>query len=303
MMFVANACLRGAGDTLTPALAMITVDVVNIVFTWGFTRGMFGLPNWGFNGIALGTLIAYFVGGVLQVIVLLVGRGGIRLHLHRLRPHVADMKRVLRIGVPSGLTDAINWVANFALIRVVNRTAPLNVAAAAHNNAIRIESISYMSGFAVAIAVATMVGQSLGMKDPRRAQRSAYLGYLIGGGFMTLAGVFFILFARWPAAIMAAEPDVRDLTARCLQITGFCQVGFAAAIVFGGALRGAGDTLAVMLITVITILLLRFGGVWVLGRLGQPLPVIWMVLATDLFVRGVLIYARFLHGGWKKIKV
>src|SRR5437764_9751302 len=53
LMFVANACLRGAGDTLTPAVAMITVDVVNIVFTWGFTRGLFGLPNMGFTGIAI----------------------------------------------------------------------------------------------------------------------------------------------------------------------------------------------------------------------------------------------------------
>src|SRR6185295_1656623 len=157
-------------------------------------------------------------------------------------------------------------------IRIVNRTAPLNVAAAAHNNAIRIESISYMTGFAVAIAVATMVGQSLGMKDPRRAQRSAYLGYAIGGGFMTLAGLLFIFFSRIPASILAQEPDIRDLTARCLQITGFCQVSFAAAIVFGGALRGAGDTLAVMLITLGSILVLRLGGVWVAGQLLQPLP-------------------------------
>ena len=52
----------------------------------------------------------------------------------------------------------------------------------------RIESISYMTGFAIAVAVATMVGQSLGMKDPRRAQRVAYLGYAIGGGFMTFVG-------------------------------------------------------------------------------------------------------------------
>jgi len=303
MMIVANSCLRGAGDTLTPAIAMIVVDVVNIFFTWGFTRGMFGLPNMGFDGIAIGTVIAYITGGVLQIIVLLIGRGGIRLHLHRLRPHVRDMRRVLRIGVPGGATEAINWMASFVVLRVVNQTEPVNVAAAAHTNSIRIESISYMTGFAVAIAVATMVGQSLGMKDPKRAQRSAYLGYAIGGGFMTLAGLFFIFFSRIPASILAQEPDIRDLTARCLQITGFCQISFAAAIVFGGALRGAGDTLAVMLITLGSILVLRLGGVWVAGQLHQPLPVIWILLASDLFLRGILIYGRFLHGGWKRIKV
>ncbi|HYO09971.1 MAG TPA: MATE family efflux transporter [Tepidisphaeraceae bacterium] len=304
VMFVANACLRGAGDTLTPALAMIVVDVVNVVLSCGLTWGLFGLPAMGFTGIAIGTLVAYVAGGTLQVVVLIVGRGGIRLHLHRLRPHWRDMKRILRIGVPSGLTDAVNWIANFALIRIVNRTEPLNVAAAAHINAVRIESLSYMAGFAISIAVATMVGQSLGMKDPRRAGRSAYYGYLLGGGFMTFVGVLFIFFAHVPTRWMVEDPQVRDLTVRCLQITGFCQAGFAAAIIFGGALRGAGDTLAVMLITMISILILRLGGVmFVGGYLKQPLPIIWVILATDLFLRGMLVYGRFLHGGWKRVKV
>lgn len=304
MMFVANACLRGAGDTLTPAISMIVVDVVNIFFTWGFTRGMFGLPNLGFDGIAIGTVIAYIAGGVLQVIVLLVGRGGIKLHIHRLRPHLHDMQRIVRIGVPSGMTDLINWVASFVLIKIVNRTEPLNIAAAAHTNTVRIEAVSYMSGFAVGIAVATMVGQSLGMKDPRRANRSAYLGYAIGGGFMTFVGILFILFGDYPARWMAEDPQVRDLTASCLRITGFCQISFAAAIIFGGALRGAGDTMAVMMLTLVSVLLFRVGGVVIVGGvMHKALPYIWIMLATDLFIRGILMYSRFLNGGWKKIKV
>ncbi len=303
VMFVANACLRGAGDTLTPAVSMIVVDVLNVIFSCGLTWGLWGLPEMGFDGIAIGTMIAYVGGGALQIAVLLVGRGGIKLHLHRLRPHARDMKRIIRIGVPAGLTDAINWIANFGLLKVVNRTEPLNVAAASHINAVRIESISYMTGFAIAVAVTTMVGQSLGMRDPRRAERAAYLGYAIGGGFMALVGVLFIFFAQYPAALLAGDPEVRDLTARCLQITGFCQAGFAAAIIFGGALRGAGDTFAVLLITMVSILTLRLGGVWLLGYYRQPLPMIWILLAADLFIRGLLVYGRFLHGGWKRIKV
>lgn len=303
VMFVANACLRGAGDTRTPAIAMIIVDIVNVIFSWGLTWGWWGLPRMGFNGIAVGTLIAYIAGGVIQLIVLFAGRGGIQLHLHRLRPHWRDMKRIIRIGIPAGLTDTINWFANFALIQVVNRTEPINIASAAHINTVRIESLSYMTGFAVSIAVATMVGQSLGMKDMRRAQRSAYLGFALGGGFMALMGFVFMLFGHALAALMVTDPQVLDLTTRCLQITGFCQLGFAAAIVFGGALRGAGDTFAVMLITMATMLTVRFGGVLILAHFHQPLPVIWILLATDLFIRGILIYGRFLHGGWKKIKV
>src|SRR5437868_13602874 len=61
VMFVANACLRGAGDTITPAICMIVVDIVNVFFSLGFPWGRFGMPALGFNGIAIGTVIAYIV--------------------------------------------------------------------------------------------------------------------------------------------------------------------------------------------------------------------------------------------------
>src|SRR5215212_5344967 len=55
LMLVANACLRGAGDTLSPALSMIAVDVINMFFSAGLTFGWMGMPRLGFDGIALGT--------------------------------------------------------------------------------------------------------------------------------------------------------------------------------------------------------------------------------------------------------
>lgn len=304
VMFVASACLRGAGDTLTPGIAMIVVDLVNIFFSWGFTRGLWGMPRLGFVGIAIGTVIAYIAGGLLQFGVLWFGRGKIKLHTHRLRPHWMDMKRILRIGLPSGIGDSLNFMANFVLVMVINQTDPTSNSSAAHNIAIRIESLSYMSGFAIAVAATTLVGQALGENNPPKAQRSAYLAYAIGGGFMALMGIAFIFLGKYPAMFLADEPTVRHLAARCLFITGFCQAGFAAAIIFGGALRGAGDTISVMLLQLASILTLRLGGVLIVGlwlRLG--LAAIWVVLASELLIRGSLIYGRFLHGGWKKVQV
>src|SRR5207302_932486 len=65
LMYAAGACLRGAGDSLTPAIAMVVVDVVNMTFSAALTRGWFGLPVMGFRGIAIGTVVAYVVGGFL----------------------------------------------------------------------------------------------------------------------------------------------------------------------------------------------------------------------------------------------
>jgi Na+-driven multidrug efflux pump len=210
----------------------------------------------------------------------------------------------LRIGLPAGFADAIQWIANFALVIVINSMDKTLVSSAAHNNTIKIESLSYLAGFAFATAAATMVGQSLGMGDLQRAERSAYLGYLSGGGFMALMGLMFIFFGGYPARMMSDDPRVIDLTTRCLHITGFCQAGFAAAMIFGGALRGAGDTYKQMALQLASIVLLRFGGVMVVALVfHQGLTVMWVVLARELFIRGSLMFARFAHGGWKRIEV
>jgi putative MATE family efflux protein len=304
VMFVANACLRGAGDTVTPAVVMMLVDLINAALSFALTYGWFGLPAMGFEGIAWGTVIAYIAGGVIQFAVLTKGRGGIRLHLHRLRPHWHTMRRVLRIGIPSGAEGLIAWLAQFSIVIIINLLDPTYRMAAAHVNAIRLESMSYLGGFAFATAAATMVGQSLGMRDPRRAKRAAYLSFAVGGGFMTGCGIAFILLAHYPAAWISADPEIAAQTARCLQITGFCQFGFAAAMIFGGAMRGAGDTTVVMMINLASVLLLRLAGVLIVTLwLGLGLTAIWIVLSTELLIRGVLMYARFLHGGWRHIQV
>ncbi|MGH7178419.1 MAG: MATE family efflux transporter, partial [Tepidisphaeraceae bacterium] len=242
VMMIANACLRGAGDTLTPAVVFIIVDIVNVILSFALTYGWGPLPKLGFEGIALGTVIAYVTGGVIQIAVLLHGRGGIRLFLHRLRPHWYDMKRLLRIGIPSGMEGLLQWGANFGVVAVVNRMDATNVSAAAHLNSIRIEAVSYLAGFGVATAAATMVGQSLGMGDPRRATRAAWMAYLLGGTMMLVCGVAFIALGSPLARILSGDPRVIELTRQCLFITGFVQAFFALGIIFGGALRGAGDT-------------------------------------------------------------
>jgi putative MATE family efflux protein len=309
VMFIANACLRGAGDSLTPAVSMIIVDIVNIVFSWGLTYGLVvhgrrWMPEMGFDGIAIGTVIGYIVGGLVQMIVLIHGRGGIRLHLHRLRPHWHNIQRLFRIGLPSGLENLLQWIANFGVLIVINQTDPSNSSAAAHINTVRIEALSYMAGFAIATGAATMVGQSLGMKKPDRATRCGYLAFIVGAAIMATCGLFFIFFGSIPARWMSDVPAIAALTARCLRITGTIQVGFAGAIVFGGALRGAGDTFVVMVINLASILGLRLVGVLIVGLwLHLGLPAIWMVLAGELFFRGVMMFARFRRGNWQASEV
>jgi len=304
VLMVANACLRGAGDTVTPAVAMVIVDLVNIGVAFSLTYGWFGLPALGFRGIAIGAVSSYIIGGLIQLTVLLIGRGGIRLHLHRLRPHWHNLRRLLRIGLPSGAESGAMWAVNFVLIQLINGMDPSAAAGAAHAVTVRIEGFSYLTGFAMAIAATTMVGQSLGMKDPRRAERSALLAFALGGSIMTLFGICYVLFGQWMAGVMSEDPNVVALTTRCLFITGFVQAGFAAGIIFGGSLRGAGDTLSVMIINLSSLLCVRLVGVVVLVKVfNAGLAAVWLLLSVELMLRGIAMFVRFRHGGWKKVKV
>jgi putative MATE family efflux protein len=305
LMFIAGSCQRGGGDTLSPAIVMIIVDIINALFSWALCRGWFGLPAMGFNGIAIGTVIAYLSGGVIQLCMLLNKNSSVRLHLHRMRPHLLTIKRLFKIGAPALVESLLAWLANFGVIAIINRVDPTNVMSSAHMNTVRLEGISFLSGIAFATAAATMVGTNLGRKDTERATQSAYLAFFAGGSFMAVCGLLMITLGRYPAEwISPGDTRIIHLTTVCLRITGCIQSGFAASLIFGGALRGAGDTLAAMTVSLSTTIGLRFTGVIIVGywlRLG--LAAVWCVLAAELFIRGVLMYLRFASGKWKQLQI
>ena len=302
--FIGNACLRGSGDTLTPAAAMIVIDVVNIGLSFGLCYGLGPLPQMGFAGIAIGTAVAYGGGAFVVLAALLSGksRSGLRLYAHRLRPAPATIRRILRVGLPSGAEGLIFWGANFVVLFLVNTLGV--VPAAAHNVVIRVEAFSYMTGYAISTAVATMVGQSLGMGNPIRARRSGTIAMAAGGGIMTGVGLLFVVAPRAFCGLLSDDPAVVGAASAALRVAGFAQLGFAAMMIFGGALRGAGDTAAVMTRNLGSAILVRMAGaLLVINVLGFGLTAVWAVLCVDLFVRGALLAGRFYSGRWESAKV
>jgi Na+-driven multidrug efflux pump len=149
-----------------------------------------------------------------------------------------------------------------------------------------------------------MVGQSLGARDPQRAIRSGYVAFLLGGGLMGLAGILFIVANGPLARMINDDPQISSATGRLLFIVGFAQVAFAAMMIFGGALRGAGDTTSVMIRNLGSAIFVRMLGVVIAVKVfGLGLTAVWAVLSIDLTVRGVLLFARFYSGKWTAVKV
>jgi putative MATE family efflux protein len=302
IIFVGNACLRGAGDTRTTMVVMAVVNVFNVLVAWLAINGPMGLPKLGVAGSALGSVAGYTVGSVLVIGVLLGRRSGLKLVPGQWQIEPELIRRILRIGLPTGGERLLMRLGMMVFMRTV---ASLGTAAvAAHAVALRAESLSFMPGFGFAVAGTTLVGQGLGAHDPERAERSGYITYRLAALLMAAVGIAFILFPRPIIALFTDDVAVIDLATTPLRIVGFVQPMLAAAMVFPGNLRGAGDTRFPMYIT--------GGSIWALrvplallfaGVLGLGLNGAWLSMATDLSVRGALFYLRFRSGHWKKAEV
>lgn len=303
LMLVANACLRGAGDTMTPFVTMLVVNLVNIAASCLLAFGPAPLGGHGVAGIAAGTFAGWAVGAAMSLFVLLRGWGGIRLHWNRLRPDPHTMWRIARIGLPNLAESSGVWIANY-LILVVVGWLKVPAALGAHMVVIRVEAISYLPGLALGTAASTLVGQYLGLGDPARARRAALLCGGAGAAIMATMGLAFIAFPWHLVRLATDQPDALRLAPPLLRMTGFIQVFFTGYMVFSQALRGAGDTRTTMLIALIMGFGVRLPLAYFLGHvMGLGLWGIWLGLCSELAVRGTVFFLRFLHGGWVHARV
>jgi MATE family multidrug resistance protein len=302
LMFIGNASLRGAGDTKTPLFVMLVVNGVNIVVAWTAINGPFGLPQLGVVGSALGAATGRLVGGLLVIGILLRGRANIRLRLANLRPDGALIRRILRVGLPSGLEQLLFRTGHMVFARILAELG--TVAYAANQVAMNGWSLSFMPGFGFALAATTLVGQSLGAEDPEGAQRRGYTAYRMGAALMAAVGFAFLLFPAQIVGFFTNDPQVIAIGTMPLRMVGLIQPLLAASMVFSGGLRGAGDTRWPMMITGGSIWLVRLPLAYLFALvLDWGLPGAWTALALDLSLRGLLNFLRFRGGRWKTVKV
>jgi putative MATE family efflux protein len=303
------ACLRGAGDTRTGMWVMIVVNAINVGLSWSLVRGLGPLPALGFPGIALGTACGEGVGGLLVLAVLARGCSGLRVEPRGLVPDRDEFHRILRISLPAAGESLSNILCQLWFLGLINRLGA--IATAAHGVAIRCEAIAFLTVTAFAVAASTLTGQYLGARRPDLAARAATTAWALGvtvlaglGMFLyTQAGPMFELF------LGGRQPDVVALGVPVLRVVVFAMPALATITVLNGALRGAGDTRWPWVIVLLGYLLVRLPLTYLLatpatrGGLGWGLYGAWIAMFADLSVRGFLVAARFLHGGWRLAKV
>ena len=276
--------LQCCGDMVTPSVLNAAMCALDVAFN------ALLIPRLGVLGAGLGTALACACVSIVMCWRCCGCNAQLRLRRTDTRRFDAQiLKKALRIGVPVAVQEI---AMNSAQVVATMIVAPLGVTAIAANSfAVTAEALCYMPGHGVEQAAATLVGRCVGAGEAQRARRYAGICTAMGALLMALTGL--VMYALCPALFRIMTPDgaVQTLAARVLRIGLLAEPLFGAAMVAAGSLRGAGDTLVPGLLNLGSIWVIRLGlSLLLVGPMG--LCGIWLAMAVELCIRGLLMLAR-----------
>ena len=295
---VASSMLRSSGNMRIPSMLNILMCVLDVVFNFFLifpTRQVtlldhsMTIPGAGLGvvGAALGTACAGLVVAMLMMYYLVFRSSELRLTIDRgtFKPTWKTFRKAIGISTPMGLQHIMMCSASIVITGIV---APLgSIALAANSFGITAESLCYMSGYGIADAATTLIGQSLGAGRKRLTRSFAWITVFLGMFIMGVMAVFMYVFATQLMGLMSPVPEVVELGARCLRVEAWSEPLFAAAIICYGVFVGAGYTLVPCGINLVSMWMVRLGlsalMVTTMGLYG-----VWMAMAIELCFRGTV---------------
>ncbi len=306
LIYAGSASLQGAGDTRTPMVIGILINIVNIVIAYALINGPGPFPKLDVLGSGAGFSGAAIIGGALVLLVLTFGSRVIRWSpWEALRFDPVDARRVLNVGLPAGLEQVQFNIAFMIYTRIIASLG--TTALAAHGVTLAIQSLTFNVGFALSVATTALVGQSLGAQRPDLAEKSAYVTMRYSLLFMCALGVVMMVLGGQITGLFVGGKDageVIDIGRQLLFIFAFAMPGLAISLSLGGGLRGAGDTRAVLAIMAGTTWIVRLVPAYLLAiTFGLGVPGAWMAAIMDINLRAALMWLRFRRGRWKQINV
>ncbi|MBQ6711174.1 MAG: MATE family efflux transporter [Clostridia bacterium] len=311
-MMVSGAILRCMGDTKTPLKFNILTNLINVCGNFlliyptrqltvlGVTFTMPG-AGWGVAGAAAATVTATTFSACCLASTLFLRKGPLQISLKDdYRPRKDILLQAFRLGVPSFFeraTISLGQIVSTAMITGLGTSA-----IAAHQLANTGESLCYMPIFGFSIAATTLVAQNLGAGDKERARQQG--SWCIGMAVCVMCCTSGLMFALAPQIIdiFSNDPQVIALGSQVLRIEALAEPFFAIASVVSGILRGAGDTKWPFYISLAGMWLLRVPVAFVLiNGFGWSLHAVWVGMALDLILRGLISLWRFRKGGWMHV--
>ncbi len=263
---VTSSVFRAVRHVLPPLWVSLLVFIVTAVGSAGFGLGRFGLPDYGYMGIAWANFAATGVGALCNVLILR--------RLGYLRRRDTPPRRWVRCGAPylirvawpAGLSFFL-WQLGYLVIFAITATLPSgNVAAMAGMTAgMRVESLLFMPAFAFNMTVSVLVGNSLGAGDKAEARRLARRLCISGCLFICCIAAVMWPFMPQLAALLSDSAAVQEQTRSYLFYNLLAAPFTAGGMILGGAMMGAGATRYNLMVFAGGFWLLRLPLAWFFG--------------------------------------
>lgn len=288
-----SAILRGLGDSKTPLYFLIISTIANIFFDLLFVV----VFKWGISGAAIATVIAQAGAFVTTVIYLNRTHPIINLSWRKLNWDREIFRSSVRIGLPTGFQQTFVSLGMIALLRIVNDFGT-NVIAA-YSVAGRIDGMAALPAMNFSQALSTYVGQNIGAKKMDRV-RQGLLSTLNMSTWTAIITTILIIIFRYPLmALFVSDQAVIQIGGEYLLIVASFYIFFSGMFVIGGVMRGAGDTLIPMFITLFSLWIIRIPLAAVLSKY-IGVTGIWWAIPIAWFMGMSLSFLYYRTGKWKK---
>lgn len=298
---ILSGILRGLGDSLSALVYLLIATILNIVLDIWFVASF----NMGVPGVALATIIAQMISAVLCVIKLKKMDEVFDLNLSVMKPIKEYVVQLLRLGLPSGLTQVIFSLAMITVQSLTNTFGEMIIAC--NVIVMRVDGFAMMPNFSFGMAMTTYAGQNIGAKRIDRVEEGTRQGLVIAVGVSTVITIIILLFGRYLMNIFTETAELVDISMRMMRILAVGYVAMAVTQVLSGVMRGAGDTITPMWISLITTIFLRVPIAYGLAYLtrspqhpnGMPESIFISLLIAWVF--GAVITGFFYKkGNWRK---
>jgi putative MATE family efflux protein len=287
-----SAVLRGLGDSKTPLYFLMIATIANIILVLLFV----GVFKWGVAGAAYATLIANGIAFGLAIYWLNKTHKLIRIAIKGLHFDKEIFRKSINIGLPTGIQQTLVAMGALALMGIVNKFGT-NVIAG-YSVASRLDSLAMVPAMSFSQALSTFVGQNIGANKPERI-RAGLISIKMSGIVTIVTTLFIVLTAHIIMSLFTNDKEVIRLGDQYLTIVSSFYILFTLMFIYNGVMRGAGDTLVPMFVSILSLWIIRIPMAWFLsGKIGAA--GIWWSIPAGWAIGLALSFLYYKSGRWKK---
>ncbi|MEE1032312.1 MAG: MATE family efflux transporter, partial [Ruminococcus sp.] len=295
-----NACaalFRSMGNAQITLKVSILINLINVV---GNALCIFVL-HMGVAGVALPSVFSRAVGGIVLYILLKNPENVIHFKRESLRLEWGVIKKILYIGIPSGIENGIFQLGRVLVVSIISGFGTIQIAANGVAN--NLDAMGCIIGQAISLAMITVIGQCVGANDEKQVRHYTKKLLLIAYVSTAIVNTIILLCLNPILSLYGLSAETTRLSYILVMIHNGCaMILWPAAFVLPNMLRACNDVKFTMIISIFSMFTFRIGFSYIIGiQMGMGAIGVWIAMVIDWIFRTILFIGRYASGKWKKL--